>query len=285
MTTNTKAQAVYDLAGQDHPRHVLTLLSPRHCRADLATLYAFNLELSQIRDRVSEAIIGHMRVQFWRDALDPMIAGKPPAQPIAQALSQVIRKHNLAETGLRQMIDCRDAEIAGAALWTLDDAVAEARAKSGQLHRLAADMLCSGADAKTLDAAEAAGTAWGLIGMMRSVPFEASEGRCRLPADLCRTFNLAPESVARPTMAEARSKVLEKMGEHASELLKGSAKGWDKRATASVLIGYLAKRLLSDMAEAGFDPFAETLTHLTQGHRLSPGAMTGLLWRSWFGRL
>ena len=75
------------------------------------TLYAFNLELSKIRETVSEPLIGRMRLQFWRDAVDGIVDGTPPAHEIAKALSQTVRAHNIMKADLHTLIDAREIDL------------------------------------------------------------------------------------------------------------------------------------------------------------------------------
>ncbi|MEL6259237.1 MAG: squalene/phytoene synthase family protein, partial [Pseudomonadota bacterium] len=48
-----------------------------HRRA-LISLYAFNYELARVRTAVSEPMLGAIRFQWWRDALEELAAGAPP---------------------------------------------------------------------------------------------------------------------------------------------------------------------------------------------------------------
>ena len=54
----------------DWDRFICTLFAPEACRDDLFTLLAFNLELARTRERVTEPLIGEMRLQWWRDAIE-----------------------------------------------------------------------------------------------------------------------------------------------------------------------------------------------------------------------
>jgi NADH dehydrogenase [ubiquinone] 1 alpha subcomplex assembly factor 6 len=45
-----------------------------------------NLELARLPEAVSSPTIGQMRMQFWKDAVEQVFAGKPPQQPVATLL-------------------------------------------------------------------------------------------------------------------------------------------------------------------------------------------------------
>ena len=54
----------------DPDRYLLAMLAPENTRAALFSIYAFNTEIARIRESVSEALLGHIRLQWWRDALE-----------------------------------------------------------------------------------------------------------------------------------------------------------------------------------------------------------------------
>lgn len=274
------------LASQDHPRYVLSLLCPRKRRADLQALFGFNLELAQIRDRVSEPLIGQMRLRFWLDALDNIMRGNPPQQPAGIALAALVAKYNLPRDPLARLIESRGAEIGGEPPGSLDGAVKEAMQRSGYLHELAARIVVTDPSHDTLGVARHAGTAWGLVGMIRSVPFDFSEGLCRLPVTLCRQQGLDMERPLDPDMKAPLRSVLRALADRATEQLQ-TAQGlrWQRGAAPAVLIGYAAANQLRALARSDFDFSDRRLQSLIGGNRLGPGLMVGLMWRTWLGRL
>lgn len=75
----------------DPDRFLATMAAPVPARAVLFPLYAFNLEVARAPWMASEPMIAEMRLQFWRDVVDDMAAGKPPrahevAAPLAAAM-------------------------------------------------------------------------------------------------------------------------------------------------------------------------------------------------------
>ena len=57
----------------DRDRYISALLAPADRRLDLMTLYAFDAELARIATTVSEPLLGEIRLQWWRDALAPLL--------------------------------------------------------------------------------------------------------------------------------------------------------------------------------------------------------------------
>ncbi|MDP2732480.1 MAG: squalene/phytoene synthase family protein, partial [Hoeflea sp.] len=79
----------------DRDRFLTALFCPSDRRADLLALYAFNIEIAGVRETVSEPLLGHIRIQWWRDALDGIYDGDPPAHHVAGPLSRAVRRHRL----------------------------------------------------------------------------------------------------------------------------------------------------------------------------------------------
>ncbi len=75
-------RALEALQRADRDRYLCALAAPAQLRPDLVTLYAFNAELAGIADKVSETMLGLIRLQWWRDALEDRGGGPPtPASP------------------------------------------------------------------------------------------------------------------------------------------------------------------------------------------------------------
>ena len=63
----------------DRDRYLAALFAPEDKRADLLALYAFNAEITRVRDIVTEPHLGEIRLQWWQDTLDAIYHGD--AQP------------------------------------------------------------------------------------------------------------------------------------------------------------------------------------------------------------
>jgi len=55
----------------DFPRYASTLFIDTEARRALLALYAFNAEISRVRDSVSQPLAGEVRMQWWTDVLAP----------------------------------------------------------------------------------------------------------------------------------------------------------------------------------------------------------------------
>ena len=92
-------QATADLVAQGDPdRFAATMAAPVEARAKLFPIYAFNVEVARAPWVASEPMIGELRLQWWRDALDEI--GKGGA----------VRKHEVT-TPLAEVLDAEGAEL------------------------------------------------------------------------------------------------------------------------------------------------------------------------------
>lgn len=104
--------AVREAARRGEPdRYLAALLAPANVRGDLAALAAFSAELARIVQIVSEPMVGEIRLQWWRDALETMVRGESAAHPVADALGGAIRRHHLPVALVQNIIDARSIEL------------------------------------------------------------------------------------------------------------------------------------------------------------------------------
>jgi phytoene synthase len=128
-------------------------------RADVIALYAFDHELARAPKVTSNALLGEIRLTWWREALDEIFAGKPVRRhPTAEALAGAVVRRSLARERLETMIDARYRELDPEPM-SEADALDWARDTGGAAAQLAAQVLDPATDSKM---AIAGGSAWAL---------------------------------------------------------------------------------------------------------------------------
>lgn len=104
--------AVRDAARLREPdRYLAALLAPKSVRSDLMAIAAFSSELLRVRDVVREPMMGEIRLQWWRDALQTLWRGELTANPVADMLGAAMRRHELAPGALDVLIEARLREL------------------------------------------------------------------------------------------------------------------------------------------------------------------------------
>ena len=147
----------------DKDRYLSCLFGPDAARPHLFALYAFNVEISRIRETVSEPQIGLVRQQWWLDTIDGIYAGRTPDHPVAQALALAIENGDLPKHALRDLIIAREFDLYDDPTPTLVDLEGYLGETSSSLIQMAALILGKGA----AEAAGLAGVAFGLAGVLR----------------------------------------------------------------------------------------------------------------------
>src|ERR1700719_5344860 len=76
----------------DFARYAATLFVPADQRRALLALYAFNAEISRVRDQVSQPLPGEVRLQWWTDMLAGDGHGGIEGNPVAAELVLAVRQ-------------------------------------------------------------------------------------------------------------------------------------------------------------------------------------------------
>lgn len=160
----------------DPDRFFTALFAPAGRREALFTLYAVNHELARAREVVSQPMLALIRLQWWREVAEGARRRHDVAGPLGEALDA--GRLNAADIGA--MIDGREAEC--------EPIETEAafrdyvRATAGSVAVAAGRAL--GAAGPALDTLRDLGAAYGIAGILRSIPALARQSRCVLPVEL-----------------------------------------------------------------------------------------------------
>lgn len=75
-----------ELQARDRDRWLACLYAPASARPALIALFALDCELAQLVASTTDAMLGEIRLAWWRERLQELDAGKAPAQPLLGAL-------------------------------------------------------------------------------------------------------------------------------------------------------------------------------------------------------
>jgi phytoene synthase len=167
----------------DRDRYTICAGVSREARSALYALYAFNLEVAKIREIVSEPMLGQIRLQWWREAIDGIYRGTPRDHAVVTALADAIDRHHPPSERFERLIDAREFDLEDRQPDTVKDLTAYVDATSGELTCLALHML-QVFDGSLMEQGRLAGTARALNGLLYAIPFHAAQGRCYLPRAL-----------------------------------------------------------------------------------------------------
>jgi phytoene synthase len=205
--------------GQAPGRYVATLFAPAPVRPALFGLYAFDHEIAKVRQVVSEPMAGLIRLQWWRDALETIAAGRPaPAHPVAQALQQAWHSFATTRARLDAAIDARERELERIAPATLP-ALEQHLAATSAGPVLAALELLGVRDRQAHGAGLQVGLAIGLADLLCEIDRER-ERVLFLPSELLRRHDIAPDAAREAASPRAFAPAIGELADRARAHLR-----------------------------------------------------------------
>ncbi|HEX7073418.1 MAG TPA: squalene/phytoene synthase family protein [Hyphomicrobiaceae bacterium] len=188
-------------------RYLSALLSPRPVRDDLIALAAFAGEIERIPAFVSEPMMGEIRLQWWREALENPDLAIRSGHPVADAVRATAARRRLPMGLLFGFIDAQSTLLHDEPM-TDDHALAMHVAKTeGALFELALRIL-GATDELTHAAALAAGQAYGIARLLVELPAAWAQGRVLIPVSRLSEFGLSLAQVQAGAPADRLAPVL-----------------------------------------------------------------------------
>jgi phytoene/squalene synthetase len=188
MESALAARLAQTVRKADPDRYLASLLAPEAAPPYLHALYAFNHEIAHVAESVREPMLGAIRLEWWRETAEEAAKAKPRTHDVAKGLAALFEDCRLPLTSFESMIAARGFDPSTeqfpdfAALENYLDAT------GGELMRLAARLL--GGEGE--DFREAA-LAYGLTGLLRSLPFHNRRRKLYLPLGLLNDAGISPD--------------------------------------------------------------------------------------------
>ncbi|MDD3444808.1 MAG: phytoene/squalene synthase family protein [Zavarzinia sp.] len=240
----------------DPDRFLTAMFAPPDRREALLALYAFNFEVARVREVVSDAMIGQIRLQWWRDALTEIATGRPPRQhEVVQPLAAAIARHDLPLAVFERLIDARELDLDDQPPPDLASLFAYLDGASGALVDLALRIL--GVEAPAV--AHAAGIGFGLAGLLRALPFHAGADRIYLPAEAMARHGVARKDLTAGQGGAGLVALVREVAGHAANHLDEArhlSRDLPRAAVPALLPVTVARGWLKDLGRNGHDPFA-----------------------------
>lgn len=214
----------------DSDRYLSALFAPKEMRGPLFGLYAFNVELGLIRENITDPSFGEMRLQWWRDVVTDIFKSNVPDNPVARALSDAVMVGRITKPGLHNMIDARTFDLYDDPMPTMNDLEGYLGETSSALILMASLILTHGEESKCAEAAGYAGIAYGLCGLMQSLPITISRGQSYLPLAELERRELSPDELRAGDLSDGFLLVIRKLCSHASNRLQDAR---DRQVTVS----------------------------------------------------
>ncbi|WFU13461.1 phytoene/squalene synthase family protein [Bradyrhizobium sp. CB3481] len=196
-SATSKASAAFcaDLVRtHDFTRYASTLFLPAAQRRALLSVYAFNVEISRVREQVSQPLPGEMRLQWWTDMLDGAGHGGVEGNPVAAELLQTIGEFRLPVAPLSRLIEEHQFDL-------YNDPMPSMAALEGYLTDTSAALFSLGAriaapPSPAIDhLSRHAGLAQGIAQVVGALPLDAARRQLFLPLQLLQQHGSGVEQV------------------------------------------------------------------------------------------
>jgi NADH dehydrogenase [ubiquinone] 1 alpha subcomplex assembly factor 6 len=247
----------------DRDRYQTVLFAPVARREALFALYAFNYEIARVRERVTEPILGRMRLEWWREVVTAAFdGGLIRHHVVVESLTAAIREYPLTRAHFDRLIDTRENDLLDEPLASLKALEDYAEGTSARLVYLALEIL-GARDPPTTLAGFHAGIGYALAGLLHAMPYLALTGRRFIPTDIAARTGFDDADYrslrARPALRAASAELAAAASRHLASAR--SHRATIARSVLSALLpATIARRSLTRLRRAGYDPFEPSLT-------------------------
>lgn len=179
----------------DKDRYLATLFAPADRRDALYALYAFNLEILNISERVREPLAGDIRLQWWRDVIEGQRREEAAGHPVAGVLCDAMRRYALPPHLFEALLEARRHDVNGEPIVRLDDFESYVSDTSATLVELAARILVPEGEDADFAFVKPAGLCIGITHVLRALGTHAARGDLLLPGELLARHDVEPHDV------------------------------------------------------------------------------------------
>lgn len=246
----------------DFARYASTLFVASDQRRALLAMYAFNVEISRVREQVSQPLPGEIRLQWWSDMLAGSGHGDVEGNPVAAELLRVIRDFRPPVERLSRLIDEHQFDL-------YNDPMPTMAALEGYINETACALfslgvgICGRQSDETEHLARHAGLAQGLTQVIAALPLDAARRQLFVPQQLLRQHGSGMEEVfagkQTPKMRAALDQLISEARAHLKTAL-ALLPQVPPEARRVFLPLALVKRDLERMSRADSDPFVPHVT-------------------------
>jgi phytoene synthase len=256
------------LREKDRDAWLASLFAPADRRPRLHALHAFAAEIAEIPRKVTQPLLGEMRLRWWEEILTATGEGVGPAHPVADALLDTLDACSLPREEVVRFLDAHVADLyddpieTGGALLDYFDRTA------AQPLRWSARVLGARGDAPALTEA---GAALGLLRLLRGLP---RGGAQFLPQELLERHGARREDaaagVATPQLRAAIAALVESASQ-SFERTRSAGREADEETRVALLPAATVPLYLQAMRARDFHPF----------HALREPSPLRRQWRLW----
>jgi 15-cis-phytoene synthase len=254
----------------DRDRFIASLFAPAERRGALDALYAFNVEVTRVRDVAHAALPGEIRLQWWSEVINGERADEGRANPVAAALLATIERFQLPPQRLIDLVEAHRFDLYDDPMASAANLEAYALRTSSTLFALAMQIV-AGVESEAV--AGPAGVAFAITSLLQSFPRHVAMRQLFVPADVLQRHEVRLHDVyAGKSSAGLRAALTDLRDLARRRLVAARAPiAALPRAAVPALLPLALVRGILDRMEGG-DPFAPA--------EIAPWRRQWLMWRA-----
>lgn len=173
----------------DPDRFLMAMLLPEEKREDIWALFAFNYEIAKTREVVSDTTIGLIRLQWWRDGLKAYYEeGSVSKHETLSALIRIAQQYGVSQDDYEALIFGREFDLEDVLPASWNGFCKYAEFTNLPLNKMVLKVL---GDNDSEESMSQVSILYGVVGLLRSVPFHAIQDRCYLPEDMMAEYSVS----------------------------------------------------------------------------------------------
>jgi phytoene synthase len=176
-------------------RYLATLFAPAEKRDALFALYAFDAEISRVRDLAREPMPGEIRLQWWREMLLGERASEAAGNPVAAAVMEVLAQHGLSSDLLVDLLEAHRFDLYDQPMSDLGALRSYASRTAGAIFTFSAAILAGKPDPTITEFFAAAGDAQTIASILSLLPRHAARRQLYIPLEMLRHYQADVEDV------------------------------------------------------------------------------------------
>lgn len=271
MSGPTRDPIATTLRQLDRERYLATLILPEPARRDVQALYAALAEIAAVSERVNEPMAGEIRLTWWTELLAGDMRGDAESNPVAIALMETVKRHNLPVQPLVDLIAARRFDLYSDPMPDMTQFEGYAGDTVSVPLQLAAMITHAGAARLSADTAGHLGVALALFGHLSAFGFNAARGRIFLPLSVFAAHGVSEHDILSRKNSPSLRAALDQIADMAREHLSRARDGLH-RLPRDVRPAFAQIAMIDARARGRADPFAPPRP------RAGWGALARLMW-------
>ncbi len=252
------------------------LFLPPERRRAITALYAFCREVDDVVDECADAHLAATTLAWWRSEVARLFDGKP-THPVTQALAPLVVKFDISAAHLAAIIDGMEMDLTQTRYVDFGALSRYCYHVAGVVGLLAAGIF-GYRDPRTLQYAQALGTAFQLTNIIRDVGEDARRNRIYLPLDELERFGVPAADILHGRHSSAFARLMkfqiERAEEHYLRALALLPREDRHTQRPGLVMAAIYRALLEEIRREGF-------LVLTQRTSLTPIRKLWIAWRTW----